>query len=165
MFDTLDVHIEAKEVLMGMRRLGEKHGKQHFFLLLNDNEIAICCWRGHHDFPEKWKNVELTRKECYMESDMFKKAAESNLKQSNDEVAKNLVWKVMGRRGARILRQNELQHDKEINEEGRVVLQRDKNSQGHPAKQPRSPQTSHSPPYRPTRRRLITTPRRFGQTD
>ena len=150
---------------MGMRRLGEKHGKQHFFLLLNDNEIAICCWRGHHDFPEKWKNVELTRKECYMESDMFKKAAESNLKQSNDEVAKNLVWKVMGRRGARILRQNELQHDKEINEEGCIVLQRDKNSQGHPAKQPQSPQTSHSPPYRPTRRRLITTPRRFGQTD
>ena len=26
MFDTLDVHIEAKEVLMGMRRLGEKRG-------------------------------------------------------------------------------------------------------------------------------------------
>ena len=128
MFDILDVHIEAKEVLMGMRRLGEKRGKQHFFFLLNDNQIAICCWRGHHDFPEKWKNVELTRKECYMESDMFKKAAESNLKQINDEVAKNLVWKVMGRRGARIIRQNELQHEKEINEEGRVVLQRDKNS-------------------------------------
>ena len=89
MFDTLDVHIEAKEVLMGMRRLGEKRGKQHFFFLLNDNQIAICCWRGHHDFPEKWKNVELTRKECYMESDMFKKAAESNLKQINDEVAKS----------------------------------------------------------------------------
>ena len=68
-----------------------------------------------------------------MESDMFKKAAESNLKQINDEVAKNLVRKVMGRRGARILRQNELQHDEEINEEGRVVLQRNKNIQGHPA--------------------------------
>ena len=52
---------------MGMRRLGEKRGKQHFFFLLNDNQIAICCWRGHHDFPEKWKNVELTRKESDVE--------------------------------------------------------------------------------------------------
>ena len=69
-----------------------------------------------------------------MESDIFKKTAESNPKQSNDEVAKNLVWKVMGRRGAKILRQNELQHNEEINEEGRVVLQRNKNIQGHPAK-------------------------------
>ena len=53
---------------------------------------------------------------------MFKKAERLNLERTTDQISKNLVHKVLGRRGERIFRQVELRDNEKVNEEGRVVF-------------------------------------------
>ena len=95
-----------------------------------------------------WKNIhiraDLTAKQRPMEKEMFKKAEESNLNRNREEAEKNLVWKVVGRRGERILRQYELREDEKINEEGRVV-RKDFETVNRGGKRPLRQQTGHSP--------------------
>ena len=85
--------------------------------------------RLSRETEEYSKNIhivaDLTKKHRDMEAQMLKKSEESNLARSHDEVSKNLLWKVVGRRGERMLRQYELQDNEEINREGRVVRRRD----------------------------------------
>ena len=80
--------------------------------------------RLSRETEEYSKNIhivaDLTKKHRDMEAQK-----ESNLARSHDEVSKNLLWKVVGRRGERMLRQYELQDNEEINREGRVVRRRD----------------------------------------
>ena len=52
-----------------------------------------------------------------MEQEMFRKAEQHNLFRNSDEVSKNLVSKVLGKRGGVV----EMRQDKTINEQGTVV--------------------------------------------
>ena len=65
----------------------------------------------------------MTLKQRQMEQAMFKKAEELNLVRSTEEQSKNLVHKVLGRRGERVLRQVELRPGEVISQEGRVMME------------------------------------------
>ena len=67
--------------------------------------------------------ADLTQKQRKLEQDMFKRADKLNLERTSDQVSKNLVHKVLGRRGERILRQVELRENEVVNDQGRVVTQ------------------------------------------
>ena len=56
-----------------------------------------------------------------MEQEMFRKAEQHKLSRNSDEVSKNLVSKVLGRRGERVLRVVEMRQEENINKQGRVV--------------------------------------------
>ena len=70
-----------------------------------------------------------------LEQNMFKRAEAQNLARNNDEQSKNLCWKVIGRRGERVLRQVELRHDEMVNTEGKVVLKSQEGSPGQRQRQ------------------------------
>ena len=116
--------------------------------------------RADEDDLKKIKIIaDLTKTQRDMEDALFKKASENNLPRSTDDVAKKLVWKVLGRRGERILRQLEFRDGEEVNEEGRVVRRRDEREDGQNCgnKWPLSPGSNQGPPLRRQRAR------RFGQ--
>ena len=99
-----------------------------------------------------WRDIkiiaDLTKKQRDMEKEMFAKAEQSNRERSQADISKNLVWKVVGRRGERMLRQYELRDGEEISEEGRVVRRKYETSQDRTSKRQLSPQTGHSLPAR-----------------
>ena len=145
------------------------HGKQTspYFQKKPDRDLVLeRAPRLSRQADEHWKKIriiaDLTFKQRQMEAQLFKKASESNLKRSNDEVAKNLAWKVLGRRGERILRQCEMEEDEEINEEGRVVRKTEEDRENPARKRNRSPQSGQTPPLR---RQKVGEPRRFGVTE
>ena len=53
---------------------------------------------------------------------MFRRAEKLNLDRNSEQVSKNLVYKVLGRRGERVFRQVELRERETVNTEGRVVM-------------------------------------------
>jgi len=67
--------------------------------------------------------ADLTQKQRKLEQDMFRKAEKLNLDRTSEQVSKNLVHKVLGRRGERVLRQVELRENEAVNDQGRVVPQ------------------------------------------
>ena len=152
----LDARMEAKRVLVGTRRLGERKARENprplllIFKLKEDRDFLLGrAPRLSRETDIYWRDInivaDLTKKQRDMEQDMYKKAEQSNLRRSEDDIAKNLVWKVVGRRGERLLRQYELRDFEEINQEGRVVPRRDESNQDHVNKRP---QTGHSPAAR-----------------
>ena len=111
---------------------------------------------------EYWRNItivaDLTKRQRELEQAMFKKAEELNLARSRDDQSKNLVHKVLGRRGERVLEQVELRIGETINTEGKVVMEGDE--EGRKRKRQNSSQGSgQSPPAR----RVVREGRRFGQ--
>ena len=158
-FDKLNVRMEAKHVLHGTRRLGEQRGRENprplllIFKQKDDRDFLLGrAPRLSKESDIYWKEMriiaDLTKKQRDMEAEMFRKAEQSNLRRSPDDISKNLAWKVVGRRGERMLRQYELRDGEEINEDGRVVRRRDETSQDRTSKRPLSPHTGHSPPAR-----------------
>ena len=102
---------------------------------------------------EEFRNIsifaDLTQKQRKMEQDMFKKAENLNRERSADQISKNLVHKVLGRRGERVLRQVELRDKERVNELGRVVLAEDPRVQGtNQQKRAASRSPGHTPPAR-----------------
>ena len=109
---------------------------------------------------EYWRSIsivaDLTQKQRQLEQAMFKKAEELNLARSRDDQSKNLVHKVLGRRGERVLRQVELRTGEIISPEGRVVVEGEE--EGRKRKRQNSSQgTGQSPPAR-----RVRAGRRFG---
>ena len=64
------------------------------------------------DFDEYWRSInivaDLTQRQRKLEQNMFKRAEDQNLNRKGEEQAKNLCWKVLGRRGERVMRQVEI---------------------------------------------------------
>ena len=145
LFDHLGLVKRADQVLVGLRRLGKvKEDLQARPLLLIfrnkwDRDMLLeRAPRLSKDDDEYWRSInivaDLTQKQRQMEQNMFRRAEEQNMERNHQEVSKNLCWKVLGRRGERVLRQVELRQDEMISTEGKVVrrssgvqeLQRDK---------------------------------------
>ena len=103
---------------------------------------------------EEFRNIsivaDLTQKQRKLEQDMFRKAEKLNRERSDDQISKDLVHKVLGRRGERVLRQVELRDKETVNELGKVVLMED--SRGQEADQ-RKRAASRSPGQTPPARR------------
>ena len=124
--------MDPGEVLLGWRRLGKRNDPDSARPLLvifknkaDREKLLERAPRLSRNPDEFYRNIsivpDLTQKQRVMEQQMFKQAEQSNLKRSGDQVAKNLVNKVLGRRGERVLRVVEMREDEEINETGRVV--------------------------------------------
>ena len=151
--------IVAKEVLLGWRRLGQKKSVQPRPLLLifktkNDRDRVIDrAPRLSRHQDDEFKSIsivaDLTQKQRKLEQDMFKRAERLNLDRTSEQVTKNLVYKVLGRRGERVLRQVEMREGETVNEQGRVVTQEVAEQQSREQRKrgaSRSP--GHSPPAR-----------------
>ena len=99
--------------------------------------------------------ADLTKRQRDMEADLHKRARDLNIALSQDEVTKNGVWKVLGRRGERSLLRKELRQGESLTEEGKVVW--DKQRPG--SKRDRSPANGMSPSGRsPLSKSLKETP-------
>ena len=154
LFDHLGLAFRAQDVLIGLRRLGKVSGgsEQPRPLLLifkNKSDRDMLLQRAPRlskDEDEYWKSInvvpDLTMRQRKLEQDMFKKTEARNLSRTNDEVSKNLCWKVLGKKGERVLRQLDMRQDEVINMEGKVVLRGQENTQrrgGDREKRLRSP--------------------------
>lgn len=160
LFDHLGVHLKAEQVLIGLRRLGKvrSDGQARPLLLIFKNKgdrdmLLEKAPRLSRDKEEYWNNInivpDLTQRQRQLEQTMFKRAEDQNLERSIDEQTKNLCWKVLGRRGERVLRQVEMRREEIINGEGRVVLRgqgTDGQGRGDRDKRPLSP--GNTPPAR-----------------
>ena len=133
LFDHLGLAKRAEHVLIGLRRLGKlREDLQTRPLLLIfrnrwDRDMLLeKAPRLSRDEEEYWRSInivaDLTTKQRQLEQNMFKRAEDQNLARSLTEQSKNLCWKVLGRRGERVLRQVEIRQDEMINTEGKVVL-------------------------------------------
>ena len=71
-----------------------------------------------------WKSVsikaDLTMKQRNMERDLEKTAASKNLTRSKEEMEDRKAWKVVGKRGEKVIRMVKLYQDEEVMESGRV---------------------------------------------
>ena len=133
LFEHLGLTMRADQVLIGLRRLGKVRddGQARPLLLIFKNKqdrdkLLERAPRLSKDQESYWRDInivaDLTQKQRQLEQSMFKRAEEQNLARNTEEQAKNLGWKVLGRRGERILRQIELRQGEIINTEGKVVL-------------------------------------------
>ena len=133
LFEHLGLAMRADQVLIGLRRLGKVRddGQARPLLLIFKNKqdrdkLLERAPRLSKDQESYWRDInivaDLTQKQRQLEQSMFKRAEEQNLARNTEEQAKNLGWKVLGRRGERILRQIELRQGEIINTEGKVVL-------------------------------------------
>ena len=123
--------LNADDALLGWRRLGKKEeGKTRPLLLIfkhkgDRDRLLDRAPRLSKNSEDYYRNIsivpDLTMKQRKMEQEMFQKAEQQNLRRTREEVSKNLVSKVLGRRGERVLRLVELRQDETINEQGRVV--------------------------------------------
>ena len=152
LFDHLGLPFKASEVLIGLRRLGKATGiaeQPRPLLLIFKNKadrdmLLQRTPRLSKDNEEYWTRInvvpDLTQRQRKLEQDMFKKAEAKNLGRSADESSKNLCWKILGKKGERVMRQLEMRQDEVINGEGKVVPR----GQGEREKRPHSP--GNSPP-------------------
>ena len=133
LFDHLGLNMRANHVLIGLRRLGKvrEDGQARPLLLIFRNKqdrdnLLEKAPRLSKDQEEYWREInivaDLTQKQRQLEQNMFKRAEAQNLSRTNDEQSKNFCWKVLGRRGERVLRQVELRQGEIVNMEGKVVL-------------------------------------------
>ena len=134
LFDQLGLRMSVDNVLLGVRRLGQirTDGQARPLLLIfkrkEDRDMMIeRAPRLSRERDEYWQNItvvaDLTAKQRQMEQAMFKKAEELNLTRSAEEQAKNLVHKVLGKRGERVLRQVQLRPGEVISQEGKVIME------------------------------------------
>jgi hypothetical protein len=152
LFDHLGLPFRASEVLIGLRRLGKATGsvdQPRPLLLIFKNKadrdmLLQRARRLNKDSDDYWKSInvvpDLTLRQRKLEQDMFKKAEAKNLSRSVEEISKNLCWKILGKKGERVMRQLEMRQDEVINGEGKVVPR----GQGEREKRPHSP--GNSPP-------------------
>ena len=106
--------INVDRALLGWRRLGRKEeGKSRPLLLIfkhreDRDRLLDRAPRLSKNNDEYYRNIsivpDLTMKQRKMEQEMFKKAEQQNLGRSREEISKNLVSKVLGRRGERVIR-------------------------------------------------------------
>ena len=166
LFDHLGLNMSVDNVLIGVRRLGQNRtdGQPRPLLLIfkrkEDRDMLIDrAPRLSRDQEEYWRNIsvvaDLTLKQRQMEQAMFKTAEELNLARTAEDQSKNLVHKVLGKRGERVLRQVQLRPGEVINEEGKVILEGEE--EGRKRKRQNSPQG-----ISPAARR-VRTGRRFGR--
>ena len=162
LFDHLGLAMRAEHVLIGVKRLGKirEDGQARPLLLIFRNKqdrdkLLEKSPRLSKANEEYWREInivaDLTQRQRELEQNMFKRAEAQNLARNNDEQSKNLCWKVIGRRGERVLRQVELRHEEMVNTEGKVVLKSQEGSPGQRQRQwaekrPRSP--GSTPPAR-----------------
>ena len=108
-----------------MVKSGLMDSLDHFCKSLKEKKINRAP-RLSKEQDEYWRSIsivaDLTMKQRKMEQAMFKKAEELNLARSREDQAKNLVHKVLGRRGERVLRQVELRLGESVSQEGKVVM-------------------------------------------
>ena len=73
---------------------------------------------------EVWKKVsikaDLTQKQRDLERDLEKSAASKNLTRTREEKEERRAWKVVGKRGEKVLRLVKLYQEEEVQESGRV---------------------------------------------
>jgi len=121
----------AKDVLIGWSRLGRKGGELDRPLILifrvkADRDILLdrAPRLSRHE-REFYRNVQivpdLTPQQRQMEQRMFRQAEKNNLERTEEQISKNLVHKVLGKRGERVSRLVELRDNEELNAEGRVM--------------------------------------------
>ena len=150
LFDHLGLAKRADQVLIGVRRLGKvKQDQQDRPLLLIfrnkwDRDMLLeKAPRLSKDADEYWRSInivaDLTQKQRQLEQNMFRRSEEQNLARTVQEQSKNLCWKVIGRRGERVMRQVEIRQDEMINTEGKVVLRSSGTQKLQREKRPRSP--------------------------
>ena len=88
-------------------------------VLSNANKLA----RAREDM---WKKVsikaDLTLKQRDLEQDLVKSAASKNLSRTREEKEEGRAWKVVGKRGEKVLRLVKLYQEEEVLENGRVQL-------------------------------------------
>ena len=153
LFDQLGLgDINVDRALLGWRRLGRKEdGKSRPLLLIfkhreDRDRLLDRAPRLSKNTDEYYRNIsivpDLTMKQRKMEQEMFKKAEQQNLSRSREEVSKNLVSKVLGRRGERVLRLVEMRQDEIIYEQARVVR---RGSEGTEFGEERGHKRQHSP--------------------
>ena len=165
LFDQLGLKMSVDNVLIGVRRLGQirTDGQSRPLLLIfkrkEDRDMMIDrAPRLSREQDEYWRNIsvvaDLTLKQRQMEQAMFKQAEELNLARSTEEKSKNLVHKVLGRRGERVLRQVELRPGEIVSQDGRVMMEGEE--EGRKRKRQNSG-PGQSPPAR-----RVRAGRRFG---
>ena len=157
----------ARDALIGWRRLGQKKddGQSRPLLLIFKNrtdrdKLLDRAPRLSHNKEEDYRNIsivaDLTMKQRQMEQEMFRKAQRLNLERTTAEISKNLVHKVLGRRGERVLRQVELRQTEMVSEEGRVVLREQGEGRGERGSQQRGEKRGNrSPGSSPPARRRV----------
>ena len=61
------------------------------------------------DVDDYWKSInvvpDLTLRQRKLEQDMYKRAEKRNLERNAEETSKNLCWKVLGKKGERVMMQ------------------------------------------------------------
>lgn len=171
LFDHLGLALRADQVLIGLRRLGKVRddGQARPLLLIFKNKqdrdkLLEKAPRLSKDQEGYWRDInivaDLTQRQRQLEQSMFKRAEEQNLARNNDEQSKNLCWKVLGRRGERVLRQVELRQGEMISTEGKVILSpaEEQGGTGERGQMQRREKRPHSPGSTPPARGG----RRFG---
>ena len=141
LFDHLGLAMRADQVLIGLRRLGKvrEDGLARPLLLIFRNKqdrdkLLEKAPRLSKDQEDYWRDInivaDLTQRQRQLEQSMFKRAEDQNLARNNDEQSTNLCWKVLGRRGERVLRQVELRQGEMVSTEGKVVLRPTEGQEG-----------------------------------
>ena len=115
--------MDPRDVLLGWRRLGKKDGEASRPLLLvfisksDRDKLLDRAPRLSRNPEEYYKNIsifpDLTFKQRKMEKQLFEQTERNNLTRSDEQVSKNLANKVIGKRGERVLRLEELRTDEE----------------------------------------------------
>ena len=115
--------MDPRDVLLGWRRLGKKDGEalrplRLVFRAKSDRDKLLDrAPRLSRNPEEYYKNIsifpDLTFKQRKMEKQLFEQAEQNNLTRSDEQVSKNLANKVIGKRGERVLRMEELRTDEE----------------------------------------------------
>ena len=124
----------AKDALIGWRTLGKvkQSDDQPRPLLLifktraDRDKLLDRAPRLSRHVEEDYRNInivaDLTRKQRQMEQEMYRKADKSNLDRNHDQVSKNIFFKVLGKRGDRVLWQVELRQNEKVTEEGKDAV-------------------------------------------
>jgi hypothetical protein len=125
---------------------------------------------GKHNWQRVSIKAHLTLKQRNLERDLEKSAASKNLTRSREEKEEGRAWKVVGKRGEKVMRLVKLYQEEEVLESGRVqVKDQTDGDRGQERNRKRGRRQSGSPTGQgqssPSSRRARIQPSPFGDLE
>ena len=115
---------------------------------------------------EVWQRVsikaDLTLKQRNLEKDLEKSAASKNLTRSKEDIEEGKAWKVVGKRGERVIRMIKLYPEEQVMETGRVQRRDQTEGEENQGRNRKRGRRQSGSPRSPLSRRARILPSPFG---
>ena len=170
LFKEIDVDLTLDNVKLARREEEKKEGtirplKVVFQSKEDRDKVLSKSFKLAKAKEDVWRKVsikaDLTLKQRNLERNLEKSAASKNLLRSKEEIEEGRAWKVVGKRGEKVLRMVKLYPEEVVLESGHVQLKDQIEERGQVRTRKRGRRESGSPSS-PTSRRARILPSPFG---